>query len=137
MASTNIDLDLVKLTESLTKKIFKDKWQGGGLLGGKFGYGVNYENEVFMMHQFCWCEREDCDWCAMNNKKLQHKLFKKYGDKKFAEWGYTPNFWHKKSGLQIRWYKWIGRDMEFNKKITNKKWIDIFQECIKSITPRK
>lgn len=24
----------------------------------------------------------------------------------------APNFWHYGSGLQVRWYKWIGRDME-------------------------
>lgn len=36
----------------------------GGLLGGEFGYGGNFENDVFMMHQFCWCDRDDCAWCA-------------------------------------------------------------------------
>jgi hypothetical protein len=24
----------------------------------------------------------------------------------------APHFWHKESGVQVRWYKWIGRDME-------------------------
>ncbi len=27
-------------------------------------YGTNFENEVFMMHQFCWCEQDDCPWCT-------------------------------------------------------------------------
>jgi len=27
-------------------------------------YGTNFENDVFMMHRYCWCEREDCPWCA-------------------------------------------------------------------------
>lgn len=132
-ASSSIDLDLVKLTKYLTKKVFKGKWQGGGLLGGEFGYGVDYENEVFMMKPFCWCDREDCDWCAENSDSHQKRLFKKYGDKKWAEWGYAPNFWYKPSNLQVRWYKWIGRDTEFNKKITNKQWKEIYKECIKSI----
>lgn len=44
-----------------------------------------------------------------------------------------PNFKHFKSGLEIRWYKWIGRDTEFNKKITSRQWEKIFQECVKSI----
>lgn len=34
-----------------------------GLLGGENGYGVEFENDVFMMHPFCWCERADCAWC--------------------------------------------------------------------------
>ena len=111
VASSSIDLDLVKLTEYLTKKVFKGRWQGGGLLGGEFGYGVDYENNVFMMHSFCWCEEDNCKWCN----------------------GEEPNFRHKKSGLEICWYKWIGRSMEYNKKISSEKWKEIYQECIKSI----
>ena len=37
---------------------------GSGGLGGDYGYGVNFENDVFMIHRYCWCEREDCLWCA-------------------------------------------------------------------------
>jgi len=44
-----------------------------------------------------------------------------------------PNFKHYKSGLEIRWYKWIGRNMGYNKQISKKEWIKIFKECIKSI----
>lgn len=113
VASISIDLDLVNLTEYLCEKVFKDKWAGGMGLGGQYGYGCNYENDVFMMHPFCWCEKDDCKWCNRGE----------------------PNFRHKKSGFQIRWYKWIGRDMEFNRKITDKKWKEIYQECIKSLTP--
>ena len=35
----------------------------GGMLGGEYGYGAWYENDVFMMHPFCWCEQPDCEWC--------------------------------------------------------------------------
>jgi hypothetical protein len=111
VASTSIDLDLVNLTEYLTKKVFKGKWQGGGLLGGEFGYGCDYENDVFMMHQYCWCDQDNCKWCN----------------------GKEPNFRHKKSGLEIKWYKWIGRGMKFNKKVSPKKWKEIYQDCVKSI----
>lgn len=37
---------------------------GGGFLGGDDGYGADYENDVFMFHRYCWCEQEDCPWCA-------------------------------------------------------------------------
>jgi hypothetical protein len=43
----------------------------------------------------------------------------------------VPNFWHKPSGFEVRWYKWIGRDME-----TNEIKIDIgtvFNECLASL----
>ena len=34
-----------------------------GILGGEHGYGCEYENDVFMMHPYCWCEGFDCPWC--------------------------------------------------------------------------
>jgi hypothetical protein len=45
------------------QKALPDEDEGFGL-GGEGGYGVNFENDTFMMHRFCWCEREDCIWCA-------------------------------------------------------------------------
>lgn len=37
-----------------------------------------------------------------------------------------PNFWHKPSGLKVRWYKYIGRDMEFNgEALTSEQWRQI------------
>ncbi len=27
-------------------------------------YGTEVDNDVFMMHPFCWCERSDCPWCV-------------------------------------------------------------------------
>jgi len=205
-ASTNIDLDLVNLTEYITQKKFKGEWQGGGLLGGEYGYGVDYKNKVFSMKPYYWGEC-DCGWDEFYDKKeftekhskdcFQTKLgkfennLKKKGvdfmgkkwvdtvnkwaienghksgwggcavycdcgrDKKFEKWinelikkfkGKSSkethkdtcslvlsNFKHYKSGLEIRWYKWIGRDMEYNKKISNKEWKKIYNECIKSI----
>jgi len=53
-ATTHVDIGLVKLTEFLTQKVFKGVWQGGGLLGGEYGYGVDYENDVFMMFPYYW-----------------------------------------------------------------------------------
>ncbi len=36
----------------------------GGLFGGDWGYGANFENDTFLLHRYCWCERDDCPWCA-------------------------------------------------------------------------
>jgi hypothetical protein len=39
--------------------------QSHGLLGGEDGYGVNFENDVFLMKPYCWCERTgECPWCT-------------------------------------------------------------------------
>ena len=70
---SNLSNELIKLTKYLTKKVFKGVWQGGGLLGGEYGYGVDFENDTFMMHHFCWCEKKDCLWCS---GKAPNFLFK-------------------------------------------------------------
>jgi hypothetical protein len=37
----------------------------GGFFGGEFGYGVNFENDVFLMHRECWCDKDgECPWCT-------------------------------------------------------------------------
>jgi len=57
-------------------------------------YGTNFENDVFMMHRFCWCGEDACAWCGGNEPE--------------------PNFRHKELGLAVRWYKYIGRGMEIS-----------------------
>jgi hypothetical protein len=27
-------------------------------------YSTQFDNDVFMLHRYCWCEREDCAWCS-------------------------------------------------------------------------
>ena len=139
-ASTDIDLDLVNLTKYLTKKVFRNEWQGGGLLGGEFGYGVEYENDTFLMKPYCWCEEEDkCLWCMMNNpkqnknyKKMKMELKNKFNDY-WAKWGGAPTFFYKPTRTGCRWYKYIGRDTEWDKEPTPKEWEKIYKDCIKSI----
>ena len=63
-----------------------------GVLGGDDGYGASWDSDVFMMHPYCWCEKEDCPWCG-------------HGE---------ANFHHKPSGVSVTWYKYIGRSMEIN-----------------------
>lgn len=47
-----------------------------------------------------------------------------------------PNFRHKPSGLEIRWYKWIGRSMEYlPAEPTPVKWRALFAECVVSLAP--
>lgn len=105
------DSDLVYLTEYLTKNVFKGEWQGGGLLGGEFGYGVDYENDTFMMHQFCWCEEDTCKWCGKNE----------------------PNFIFKPTGYKLWWYKYIGRGEESKGKLP----LDWLKQCVESVTKEK
>jgi hypothetical protein len=27
-------------------------------------YAADFENDIFMMHPYCWCENDDCPWCG-------------------------------------------------------------------------
>ncbi len=110
-ATTDVENGLGYLTEFLTNEVFNGEWQGGGLLGGEYGYGVDYENNVFMMHPFCWCYEEDCKWC----------------------YGGEPNFIYKPTNTRIWWYKWIGRGQEQKGKLP-KDWLE---KCVKSVAKLK
>lgn len=44
-----------------------------------------------------------------------------------------PNFLHKPSGLEIRWYKYIGRGMEFSRDVDRNEWRRIRNECLESL----
>jgi len=104
-ATTNVENDLVKLTKFLSKKL---KIETGYGLGGEYGYGVEFENDTFMMHPFCWCEKETCGWCQ----------------------GINPNFLFKPTGAVIKFYKWIGRDQEQRGKLP-KDWLEVCKKSVK------
>lgn len=203
--SKMIDFGLVALTEAIAQ--IKPGVVGGGCLGGAFGYGAHWDNDVFTMRTFYWgdcdCgadEREaewekahkhapDCyrhkvadDLLAAggtrsnfsetyierpeaisyeNWGKLEDKARKKWcrhfglsfprgcavhctcgHDKLYQEWAKDnghrptcslelPNFLHKRTGMEVRWYKWIGRGMEVANK--PKDVAAVFRECMESL----
>lgn len=107
-AETRIELGLVTLTEAIIGDNKEEMCFG---LAGAFGYGTNFENDVFMMHRFCWCDKEDCKWC-------EHE---------------EPNFIYKPSGAKIWWYKWIGRSQEQKGELP-KDWL---KKCVESLGEKK
>lgn len=118
------------LSESLrllTRKICEahPDIEGAYGLGGEFGYGENFDNEVFTMRRQYW---GDCTCGAMDTGP----------DEPERDCDPTcpmqlPNFRHKASGFEVRWYKWIGRSNE-----TANEPDDIgrvITECIASLPP--
>lgn len=139
---------LLNVITQQIEQVTKSASSQGGMFGGRFGYGADFENDVFMMHPFCWCEKESCLWCR--SCECTHRYFldgveitqdqyrdwigespsyKAHGYK--AHWDRVrserrepfceacqsgrdrePHFRHKPSGFTVRWYKYIGRDME-------------------------
>lgn len=115
----------------------------GGLLGGVYGYGVEVDNDVFMMHPFCWCERSNCPWCLACECPFEGTHLYYLADGTSVEFDayyeapqesrgkiipipermcgncrsgapVAPNFLHKGTGVSVRWYKYIGRGMEID-----------------------
>lgn len=133
-ASSRVELGLVELTKYLVDKLDLDTGYG---LGGEYGYGVDYENDVFMMHRYCWCDEEDsCLWCMMNDpdenpnyKQMKDKLGKKFNNF-WKEWGGAPTFFYKPTKAGCRWYKWIGRDTIQEGKLP-KNWLKICKDSVK------
>lgn len=44
-----------------------------------------------------------------------------------------PNFKHYASGIEVNWYKYIGRDMDYDESIPVEEWVDVFKQCLTSI----
>lgn len=96
-------------------------------------YGTNFENDVFMMHPFCWCEKDTCPWCCgctCDDKKCSYCI--SFGKEGSIPGKGAPNFWHKRSGFRVWWYKYIGRSTT----IYCEKEIDlgsIYKDCMDSL----
>ena len=73
-------------------------------------YGTTIDNDTFMMHPYCWCERDECLWCGEES---------------------TPNFWYKPLDFKVWWYKYIGRGMEINKELTAIQLATMVIDCLK------
>lgn len=62
-AAREVAAGLRQITSVLDERGLADGG-AGGLLGGEYGYGADFRNEVFSLHRYCWCEQDDCAWCV-------------------------------------------------------------------------
>jgi hypothetical protein len=186
------DTDLVNLTEYIHRRLNGDESYAYGL-GGPFGYGIEYDNDVFSMFPFYWgectCgheEKADAFWksnphaaaCYQTGYRAEHERLRSLGltydeeHRRLTDWAKAngcarapfgeavycdcgasergtawsvanqhdpvcpivrPNFVHKASGVHVRWYKWIGRDMEWSRTVSPREWRRMFDECVASV----
>jgi hypothetical protein len=154
-----IGSDLYELTRLLSQR---DPGQvAHGALGGEYGYGAIFENGIFLMHPYCWCDQEDCPWCATCS--CDHKYFygqtqatpdeyfsknwktmeKELGERRVEvlrqcdlckKGGPEPNFLIKESGIMVSWYKYIGRGMRISpESLTLDEWISAYKKVVDSL----
>lgn len=72
------------------------------------------------IHCTCTYKEKESAWYAENDHKKDCRIA-------------IPNFRHFASGLEISWYKYIGRSMEINKDVNLQEWTTIFVDCINSL----
>lgn len=117
-----LSLGLYALSEIIIRGLHPDEDDGGGM-GGRFGYACEFENDVFALrpdYQGCSCPLGNDGW-EVHAEDCRFML-------------QLPNFKHKASGLEVNWYKWIGRDMEIsNPDLTLGEWEDIWNQCRESL----
>ena len=71
-----------------------------------------FENDVFAMRTYCWCDGEG-----------EH------------EESCPPNFEYKPTGVQISWYKHAGRGITCNREEPSMiRWCEVLSECVASIS---
>ena len=133
---TLISDDLRHLTELLDNT---GREASHGFLGGEWGYGAAFENDVFMMHPYCWCERAECPWCRSCECDVDENTFEVTKEcanciDKLKE---EPNFRHKATGFEVSWYKYIGRGMNTKGSVSRQRWRELISECEASIAKVK
>lgn len=110
-----------------------------GFLGGEHGYGAHFEDDVFVMRPYYWgecdCgadEREDAFWMENAHSDDCYQT-----ERYFSTEGHypicaleLPNFRHKASSVEVRWYKYIGRGMEV---AGEGDMVEILRECFDSL----
>lgn len=140
-----VSSNLYELSKSLAEK--NPDGQYHGFMGGEYGYGQNFKNDVFEMMPYYWGEC-DCGYDEKEEEFINHFSNKSINDTEkemawhqFAKENHhsdrcsiiRPNFEHFSSKTEISWYKYIGRGMSCNKKWDHQKWMEIFLECSKSL----
>lgn len=106
---------------------------------GRPKYGIDVESAVFSMRRYCWCGKPDCPQCWDESQMgpPPKEMMDKYGMAEDEDGKITaPNFWHKKSGLKVWWYKYIGKSMKISHVVSIQEIEEIRQDCLAVINPQ-
>lgn len=75
-------------------------------------YGVEFSNDVFEIHPYCWCEKDTCPQCGTREQ---------------------PNFIYKPTGFKLAWYKYALRGAYMNQETTPTELASIIDSCLDSL----
>ena len=149
-----LDEQLRQLSSKLANKNPDTQICGG--FGGEDGYGQDFENSVFEMHPYAWDSSCSCsieartdEWHKSNPHSNACSSQQSDGaecicdhEEREAEWDHAnphepdcnlvlPNF--KCDDFELRWYKYIGRDMKVSRPMSLTKLDMLFKKCRESL----
>lgn len=114
-------------------------------------YGTEFENDVFEMHPFWWGRCRCKYWLILEQRDKHFKRSRRTQkrDENYERFLEThehaancpehpdndrsklPNF--RCGDFEVRWYKYIGRDISCNRSITRQELEDMFKKCFESL----
>ena len=84
-------------------------------------YGLHYDNAVFEMHPYCWCDEKSCPMCVGHVVENGQQT--------------RTTFFHKPSGFRLHWYKYAMHSVDVNQQLEEEQLVAIVADCIKSLEP--
>lgn len=107
-----------------------------GLLVQSSGVGGNcaeaYVNDVFAIRDYCWCDGgrhpERVDWDVEDDS-----VYLEMPPSGGSSSGCPMNFEHFASGLKCEWYKYLARDVLFNRDPKPHEPLAILMDCLRSL----
>lgn len=85
-------------------------------------YGTHYNDEKVRITPFCWCEKNDCPYCAWyewTDNIPENVLSETWFDTEKIS---SPNFWYKPLDYKVWWYKYIWRGVNTNKDLSEEEY---------------
>lgn len=96
---------MVGFLKELTRRIEKDNDHFAN------SYGTNFENDVFRINRYCWCDEDECKFCGGNE----------------------PQFIYKPLNVAVSWYKYIPRNIDVEGTITHHEFAEMVVNVFESI----
>lgn len=91
-----------------------------------YTYGANFDCDEFMMHRFCWCDRQDCRWCMGCN--CPESAYHYFVDDKRVTYKEWEQFFEREAGEapflkgKREWDAWERRADAANKRRSSRKY---------------
>lgn len=111
-----------------------------GVMGWGYGYGHEHVGAIFEMHPHteeppdCTCGRDE-RWLEESGARVTQEEYRawQHANPHLPRCADKPNFRHFRTGVEVRWHKWIGRSVEVWGDPSAELWAAIVAECLAEV----